>query len=169
MAIPNPDHLLEQADRLAASGSPGQPRQVDLRRAISAAYYAVFHATLTAAADRYVGANRRAAGQYFLAYRSVDHKELRDVCSRVSITNVSGRLSQYFPADSFDADIKAFAQTLLELQAKRIDADYNPAIREKKSDALLAIGTARDALRRLQAASSSAREAFLGLLLFKVR
>jgi hypothetical protein len=167
LAILNPEHLLEQADRLIAPGSPGQPRQVDLRRAISTAYYAVFHATLIAAADRYVGANRRATGQYFLAYRSVDHKDLREVCSRVS--SLSGRLSQYFPANSFDADVKAFARALLELQAKRIDADYNVAIREKKSDALLAVGTARDALRRLQAASSSAREAFLGLLLFKVR
>jgi hypothetical protein len=169
LAIPNPEHLLEQADRLIGAGSPGQPRQVDLRRAISAAYYAVFHSTLAAAADRYVGANRRATGQYSLAYRSVDHKEFRDICSRISIPNFSGRLSQYLPAAIFDANIRTFAQAVLELQAKRIDADYNPAIRERKADAELAVGTAREALRRLQAANSSSREAFPALLLFKVR
>jgi hypothetical protein len=169
LAILNPEHLLEQADRLIGTGSPGQPRQVDLRRAISAAYYAVFHSTLAAAADRYVGANRRTTGQYTLAYRSVDHKEFRDLCSRVSIPKFSGRLSQYVPASTFDGNIRRFAQAVLELQAKRVDADYNPAIRERKSDAELAVGTARDALHRLRAADSSSREAFLALLLFKMR
>jgi len=140
---------------------------VDLRRAISAAYYAVFHATLAAAADHYVGAANRATSQYTLAYRSVDHRELRELCSRVSAP--PGRLAQYVPAGGFDVDIKAYAQALLELQEKRLDADYNPSIRVRTSDARLAIGTARDALRRLQATHSSSREAFLGLLLFKVR
>lgn len=49
VAILNPDHLFEQADRLAAPFGPGTIRQVDVRRAISAAYYGVFHAILAAA------------------------------------------------------------------------------------------------------------------------
>jgi hypothetical protein len=167
LAILNPEHLLEQANRLIAPPPAGPPRQVDLRRAISAAYYAVFHATLAAAADHYVGAANRATSQYTLAYRSVDHRELRELCSRVSAP--SGRLTQYVPAGGFDVDIRAYAQALLELQEKRLDADYNPSIRVRSSDARLAIGTARDALRRFQATHSSSREAFLGLLLFKVR
>jgi hypothetical protein len=169
LAILNPEHLLEQANRLIAPPPAGPPRQVDLRRAISAAYYAVFHATLTAAADHYVGAANRATSQYTLAYRSVDHRELRELCSKVSAPNLSGRLTQYVPDGGFDVDIRAYAQALLELQEKRFDADYNPSIRVRSSDARLAIGTARDALRRLQATHSSSREAFLGLLLFKVR
>ena len=40
------DELLQQADRLAAGTT-----QADLRGAIRAAYYAVFHALLRAAAD----------------------------------------------------------------------------------------------------------------------
>jgi hypothetical protein len=169
LAILNPEHLLEQANRLIAPPPAGPPRQVDLRRAISAAYYAVFHATLATAADRYVGAINRATSQYTLVYRSVDHKELRELCSKVSAPKLSGRLTQYIPAGGFDVDIRSYAQALLELQEKRFDADYNPSIRVRSSDARLAIGTARDALRRLQAAHPSSREAFLGLLLFKVR
>jgi hypothetical protein len=50
VAILNPDHLFEQANRLAVPFGPGSIRQVDVRRAISAAYYGLFHAVLTAAA-----------------------------------------------------------------------------------------------------------------------
>jgi hypothetical protein len=83
LAILNPEHLLEQAGRLIAPGLRGQPRQVDLRRAISAAYYAVFHAALTLAADHFVGVTRRATSQYSLVYRSIDHRSLRDLCIEV--------------------------------------------------------------------------------------
>ena len=52
VAVLNPDHFFEQADTLMAPPA-GAPRQVDLRRAISNAYYGVFHAILAAAADEY--------------------------------------------------------------------------------------------------------------------
>jgi hypothetical protein len=55
VAILNPEHLLEQAERLIEPPPAGPPRQVDIRRAISSAYYAVFHATLAAAARRFGG------------------------------------------------------------------------------------------------------------------
>ena len=57
MPIPNPEHLLDQAERLAATGT-GAPRQTNLRRAISAAYYAVFHRTLVDAFARRIEAAR---------------------------------------------------------------------------------------------------------------
>jgi hypothetical protein len=167
LAILNPEHLLEQADKLTALGGRGQPRQADLRRAISASYYAAFHATLAAAADLFIGANKRITGQYILVYRSVDHKELRELCSK--LPNMPRNLAQYAPAGGFDADIKAFARALLELQTKRHDADYNPSIRVSRSDARLAVSTARDALQRLSTANPQSREAFLALLLFRIR
>lgn len=77
MAVLNPDHLLEQADRLLAPPGGGAPRQVDLRRAISNAYYSLFHAVLTDAADDFVGSTHRQSPRYALVYRSVDHKSLR--------------------------------------------------------------------------------------------
>jgi hypothetical protein len=42
MAILNPEHLLQQAERLIQPPPAGPPRQVDLRRAISGAYYDAF-------------------------------------------------------------------------------------------------------------------------------
>src|SRR5947207_6601479 len=59
VTIPNPEHLLQQAEKLIGAPTLGQPRQVDIRRAISAAYYALFHAASIEAADNLVGARNR--------------------------------------------------------------------------------------------------------------
>jgi len=64
LAILNPEHLFEQAENLVAPPEAGPPRQVDVRRAISAAYYGVFHATAAAAPDQFVGVTKRATSQY---------------------------------------------------------------------------------------------------------
>src|SRR4051794_12882066 len=55
VTIPNAEHLLDQAERLIAPGGRGAPRQVDLRRAISNSYYALFHAVSMAGADQFIG------------------------------------------------------------------------------------------------------------------
>jgi len=57
----------------------------------------------------------------------------------------------------------------LELQEKRHSADYDPLIRVRTSDAKLAIGAARAALRQFHAATADEREAFIALLVFTPR
>src|SRR4051794_18956303 len=120
---PNPDHLLEQADRLATPRHAGPPRQADLRRAISTAYYAVFHAALAAAADQFVGVTKRSTSQYTLVYRSIDHRVLRDLCVAVTKQQVPQKLARHIPAIGFGSDIESFAANALELQRIRHAAD----------------------------------------------
>jgi hypothetical protein len=64
---PRFEDLFEQADVLLARGG-----QADLRRAISAAYYGLFHFALTEAADMVVGKEHRSSARYSLVYRSID-------------------------------------------------------------------------------------------------
>ena len=59
MAPLNPEHLFEQAEALVVPPEAGPPRQVDIRRSISAAYYGVSHAIAAAAADEFVGKTKR--------------------------------------------------------------------------------------------------------------
>src|ERR1700694_340759 len=169
VAILNPEHLFEQPDRLIEPPPAGPPRQVDVRRAISAAYYGGFHAALTAAADQFVGVVKRSTSQYTLVYRSVDHKIIREVCLEVKKPQLTDKYARHAPAAGFGPDIQAFAAAILELQEKRHSADYDPSIRVKTSDAILAISAARSALTRFHAADAAGREAFLGLLLFRPR
>src|SRR2546428_459657 len=65
VAVLNPNHLFEQPNKLITT-RVGPPRRVDIRRAISAAYYATFHATITAAADQFIGVTSRDTSRYGL-------------------------------------------------------------------------------------------------------
>jgi hypothetical protein len=116
VAILNPDHLFEQADKLVGP-SAGRPRQVDVRRAISAAYYAIFHAIITAAVDQFIGITNRDQSRYGLVYRSVNHAWFRDLCKEVQKLTLS-----------IDSGL-----TLLPTGSARISP---------RSDAVLAIATA---------------------------
>jgi hypothetical protein len=167
MPVINPDHLLEQADRLVAPPAVGAPRQADLRRAISTAYYALFHALLTAAADDFVGQNHRQSTRYELAYRSIGHIAAHSMrgCQQAN----TARYTKYEPVGGFGADLGAAAKAFVELQEKRHSADYDPLFRVGTSDAVLAVATSRAALARFRNAPRPRRKAFLSLIVFSPR
>jgi hypothetical protein len=147
----DPEELLAQALQLAR-----RPAQADLRRAISAAYYGLFHFFLTAAADKIVGADKRETSQYSSVYRSIQHSRLRAVASHLSASKWFGPI----------ADVARVAGNLLELRHK---ADYDPGYTCDASDADLAIVAARQAIDQFKASTPDQQLAFLSLLLFKAR
>ena len=161
MPPPDPEHLLLQADSLAA-----QPHHEDLRRAISAAYYGLFHFVLTAAADMVFGADRRSTPRYSLAYRSIDHSRLRALCSKLGGTNPQD--VPFVPAGGFGriADFARISGYLYEL---RNLADYDPSRDFTADEARVAISDAREAITWFQQGSQEQQEAFLALLLFRPR
>jgi hypothetical protein len=165
MAVLDPFHLFDEAERLVVPPPAGAPSQVDLRRAISAAYYGVFHFCLGAAADEFIGVGQRATSRYALVYRSIDHRALKDVCSEAKKQAPPAKYAPYFPAGGFDPNIQAFSTAAIELQEKRHMADYNPLTKFRTSDAKVAVGTARSAVGRFQGANIEHRKAFLTLLI----
>ena len=170
MAVLNPVHLLEQAELLLKSRhSGGLVRQADRRRAISSAYYAVFHFILTAAADQFVGNKERRSAQYSLVYRSIDHNDLKNICDIASNRKLSDKYKQYVPEEGFGPNIVEFATLALELRSKRHSADYDPSHWVKVADANSAILAARSAMLRFGKATSARRKSFLTLLVFKPR
>src|SRR5579863_4007092 len=76
--MPFADDLLEQARHLA-NREPKRPRQASLRRAVSAAYYALFHLLTTETAKNWKRASDRAR-----IARIFDHAQMRAVCTFVS-------------------------------------------------------------------------------------
>jgi hypothetical protein len=168
MAVLNPEHLLEQAERLVLPPPAGPPRQVDVRRAISASYYAVFHHLLRAAGDMYVGTTKRNTREYALVYRSISHGALRNLCN-LAKQNMPLKYQPYLPRSGLGPNIQAFSSAFVELQEKRHRADYDPVGRMKTSDAKLAIATAHSAIAKFDRVSEARRKAFLTLLLFPPR
>lgn len=172
MAKINPDHLLEQAARLLERRSGASLiRQADRRRAISSAYYAVFHLATGALADELVGTTSaaRKSPRYALVCRSVDHNRLRKLCEQVAAGTPDGNLVACFPSGGIGADLQKFSTEVKQLQEKRNQADYDPSHWIRIEDAQTAIASARTAIESFRNATAARRKAFLILLAFKSR
>lgn len=163
-----PERLFEQAERLVAEGA-ARSSQEDLRRAVSAAYYALFHQCLTAAADTLLGADTRASDLYALAYRSVDHRRLKDLCVEYAKQQPSRRYADHLRVGDLDQDLVAYAEMVLELYQSRASADYDPTWTVSGANASVALETARSAFARFAAADPEKRRRFLILLHFPPR
>jgi hypothetical protein len=116
--VAHSDDLIEHANFLVDLNVPNDPKQVDLRRAVSAAYYALFH-LLTSEAARNWKHDRH---QTRLA-RIFDHKPMK-ACS-------SSLASKRPPADRAQlavfTKLKVVAENFVSLQQARYDADYDNA------------------------------------------
>lgn len=158
-----PDHLIDQAKHLAERSS-GKPRQADLRRAVSAAYYAVFHALCRTCADMMVGVGRlRNHPTWAHVYRSVQHGEAKTRCSNLA------PLAKLLEPAPLDRNIRRFAGAFASLQEQRHRADYDPHASFTRSEVLTFVASANEAVGSLERASKEARRAFAYHMLFKPR
>jgi uncharacterized protein (UPF0332 family) len=160
---PDPDELLQQADALA--GKPAAT-QADVRRAISAAYYAIFHFCMTAAADMVLGTTGRSTSSYSFVSRSVDHKTLRGLCAQLSQTKPQN--VAITPCNGFGA-IADFARVTVSLQGQRHLADYDASRNFTDAEAKVAISEARQAIAWFKSCDDEQQRAFRTMLLFRQR
>jgi hypothetical protein len=147
---PDPEHLFQQADRLAIPlSSETEPRQTDLRRAISAAYYGD-------------------SADYVAAYRSVSHDWLRSLCDQLQRKRLA-KVPPHVPGAAFFGDIVKFATSVAELQDLRHRADYDPSFSITADEVKIRIAEARRALELFRRGEEKQSAAFLALLLFNIR
>lgn len=143
--------------RKLANASPKRPRQAELRRAVSTAYYALFHVLAREAADLLVGVGaERPDKAWAQVYRSLQHGDAKNACTQVENLKFSGHIVD-------------LAKAFIALQELRHRADYDPEYRLQRADAITAIELAESAVERLKAASRKERRAFMVLLIFKRR
>lgn len=156
----DPDQLLEHAHRqLAITG--GAPRKVDLRRAVSSAYYSVFHELCQQAANAFAGNSRAWA----VFYRSLSHGDVRKRCEDLGRDPLPDKLIRLFGRKAFDAELQKFAGALVELQISRHSCDYDPDFKIVKSDAEQALDAAAQALQAIRDAGAGQRLEFLSYIL----
>jgi hypothetical protein len=120
----HPLELLRLARELAGVGAGrGKPQHVKLRRAVSSAYYAVFHRlALRAAYAALPGGTDSEA--YGLA-RHVNHAAVRDVCEWIGGSTPPRHLDGVVKRLRSDADVTMVAQVFIQLQERREAADYD--------------------------------------------
>ena len=113
-----------------------------------------------------VGSGDRRSARYSLVYRSVDHKTLRGLCSRLSGTKAQNLPLP--PCGGFGA-IADFARIAGNLSELRNLADYDPSRDFTPDEAKVTISNAREAIKWFQQGTNEQKEAFLTQLLFRSR
>ena len=155
------DDLLEQALQLVHKESRN-PKQASLRRAVSAAYYALFHLLISEAVANWNRANLRAA-----LGRAFDHSVMKAASNRVKDPRL-------FPFTGEDPQVvgclRWVAQIFVQLQQRRHIADYDNTEFWTRTEALGQVESAQKAfvmwkaIRREQIA-----QAYLVSLIVKKR
>ena len=97
-----------------------QPTQACIRRAISTAYYAMFHALLASNTETLVGSPQNPVdlAGWIHIYRNTQHGRTRVQMRRIH--------SQSHDLPQFSSDVRVFADTFCLLQESRHSADYDP-------------------------------------------
>ena len=132
-----PQDLLQQAWVLLTM-DPTRPKQANLRRAASTAYYALFHALVERSAAMLVGASRPRRGLRRVLSRCYQHAEMRAACRSFIGGQMPKAVVESMGTVSVQTIVQDMARTFEASQDLRHDADYN-----------LARGFGRDEVRAL--------------------
>jgi hypothetical protein len=131
-----PQELIRHAIFLS-DVNPAEPKQVDLRRAVSAAYYGLFHLLTTEAAE-----NWKHQAQRDRFARMFDHGRMKQCSSRV----VSRPFPSGAPEKAIETDLKLVAGSFVKLQQARHSADYDNSRTWSRIQVWEAIVQAEDAI-----------------------
>ena len=146
----NPHDLIRIARQLASgavSGSRGRPRQAELRRAISSAYYALFHAMAFCCASRLAGSTRSDTA-WIQTYRALEHGHARNQCNDLSAMR------------QFPQEVQHFGRTFVYVQSQRQQADYSPDASYSRRWVMQTVEEVHDAISAFENVPSADRRAF---------
>jgi hypothetical protein len=138
--------LLSQARRLAAL-DPMRPKQGNLRRAVSTAYYGLFHFLVDRASRSMFGrSNDRRPFRHVLA-RAFQHESMARACKPFAGGTLPDPIRRALPAGfAVPPDLRSVAQTFREAQQKRHLADYDLAWKFCRFDVLVFIRDVEQAI-----------------------
>jgi hypothetical protein len=154
------DDLLEQALKLATLDTK-KPKQASLRRAISAAYYAVFHLLVDEACRVQIGAQHNQAPFRQVLGRAFTHGVMKEACKSFGGGTLKKGVAKGLPVSfTIPGEIREFADTFVELQGKRHLADYDLTERFKRSDVLTLIAEVRKQCENFGNLSPSSEKRF---------
>ncbi|WP_375413393.1 hypothetical protein [uncultured Bradyrhizobium sp.] len=145
------ERLLELANTLAENGAHSLTLK---RRAVSTAYYAVFHALAKLCADELL--QGRGSNEYERVYRALDHGTLKTAFKNKPLNQIP--------------EIVTIGNRAVELQSERMRSDYLPSQRlYTKNQCLDLVHSARIAVRSFGRLSAEQRRTLAVHLLFKNR
>ena len=154
-------HLIDAARVLAGDSgtrhSRGRPRQAMLKRAISTAYYAMFHALCNSNANLVAGLSNdpTAREAWTRTYRNLDHGPARN--------RLAGARTFQGPA------VQQFVRAFALLQEQRQNADYDPHSRYLRGQVVILIDLAESATEGLMTTAATVRRPLAAVVLLRER
>ncbi|MGO9262884.1 MAG: hypothetical protein ACLQU1_42385 [Bryobacteraceae bacterium] len=135
--MPYPEHLLEQARHLVRREKT-RPRQASLRRAVSTAYYALFHMLIGEAT-----LNWKQVDQRDLLARFFEHGKMKTASDkrRAQCDRFLNSSPKPVPGPELDCmrHLHRVAYTFSDAQQQRLAADYDNAMQWTRSDVVALI------------------------------
>ncbi len=158
----NPRDLVRIARQLASGavgGNRGRPRQTELRRAVSAAYYALFHTLALSSANALAGSSGASRNQpaWRQTYRALEHGHARNQCLNRPAMSV------------FSVEIQDFGLLFVRMQSQRHSADYDPYARFSRANVMHLIDATGEAISRFENAAAADRRSFAIHVLLRLR
>jgi len=143
-----PEDLLQQAYDLAWK-EPEEPKQASLRRAVSTAYYALFHLLIDESVAKWAVQRQRS-----VLARTFEHGRMKKVCEELKKSASSG--AAVLP------ELENVARAFIQLQQSRHRADYDNSQPWSRTDALNELTLATEAFHSwLAIAEKDAAQDFL--------
>jgi uncharacterized protein (UPF0332 family) len=141
------DDLISQAQELATRDAK-KPKQANLRRAVSTAYYAVFHFLVDHACCVSIGSQHGQAAYRHALGRAFVHQVMKQACTSFGGGTLKESVIKGLPRNAsghyvVPTAIQNIAATFAELQDSRHLADYDLTERFKRSDVLALIEQAK--------------------------
>ena len=140
----DPTDLLRHAR--AVAGNLPDRTETDYRRAVSAAYYALFHAVTLQAARVEAGSKSNLPERWDTLTRRIRHKDVRLVATWVAGGAPAERYASRFAELEFGKQVESIARAFLSLVREREEADYSHSSVFTQQRAVDAIDTASEAL-----------------------
>ncbi len=158
----SPTGLIRIARHLASGGvgsGIGRPRQDELCRAVSCAYYAMFHTLAGCCADVVVGATRARRSQeaWRRTYRALEHGHAKNQCANTRML------------DRFPPEIQRFGELFVDMQRLRHYADYDPEANFYRSAVVRFIDNTEGVISRFENVDARDRRAFAVFVLLRNR
>jgi hypothetical protein len=147
------DDLIEQAGALA-SVDPRRPKQASLRRAISAAYYAVFHEIVDRAVSTVLSGADAGGPVGTRLCRTIQHAAVVKAAKWFASppADMPMVIKTMRPgAPAVEAQLVSVCNSVIELQAERHRADYDLSLAFSRADSKRLVTTAESAVNYLRA------------------
>jgi len=160
------EDLLEQA-KFLVHRDPQKPRQASLRRAVSTAYYAVFHLLATSAADQASSATPPALR--LRVRRALDHSEMKTAAQSFASSNLPRQIAPLIRG-ALARELVSVADSFIRLQEDRHKADYDLDIRFDRAVTEEAVARATQVFRDWASVrETDGAKVFLAALMFHKR